>query len=636
MPASLDHLDAATPMGATLVGNGATFRVWAPNALAVYVYGDFNDHRIDDSSLLTPDTSGHWRGFIAGVREHDCYLYHVVGRGSTGPKRDPYAKELDNFPGECVVRNDAFPWHEVGYRTPAFADFVIYQLHVGTFHTPRLPAAGGTFLDVALKLPHLAALGVTALQLLPIQEFNTQFSQGYNGTDYFSPEMNFGVASAELAPYVDALNALLAALGLEPYAARDLDGEIAQLKALVALSHVHGIAVLFDVVYNHAGGDFGDESLYFFDRQPTEGGNGCSLYFTAVGHAGGLVFDYAKDEVRDFLIQNARYLLETYRIDGFRFDQVSVIDRDGAPHGWRFCRDLTSTLRWLRPDALLHAEYWPVNPTVVAPVWQGGAGFDTTLTDGLRIAIRDVVAAASHPDERPLPMTVLGASLWPSCFTDHWRFVQGPENHDIVLAGREPRIAKLGQPDDPRSWWARSRARVATGIALTAPGIPMLFMGQEFLEDKPWSDDLAHHPELLLYWAGLDRGDRQMLDHLRFTSELIALRKRLPALRGQGLHIVHAHDENRVLAFQRWVEGEGHDVLVVVHLGNAHRDGYRIGLPAGGRWREVFNSDVYENWVNPQPHGNGGAVDAEPWPLHGLAWSAPLTLPANGLLVFTR
>jgi 1,4-alpha-glucan branching enzyme len=93
---------------------------------------------------------------------------------------------------------------------------------------------------------------------------------------------------------------------------------------------------------------------------------------------------------------------------------------------------------------------------------------------------------------------------------------------------------------------------------------------------------------------------------------------------------------NRVLAFQRWVEGEGHDVLVVVHLGNAHRDGYRIGLPAGGRWLEVFNSDVYENWVNPQPHGNGGAVDAEPWPQHGLAWSAPLTLPANGLLVFTR
>lgn len=127
-----------------------------------------------------------------------------------------------------------------------------------------------------------------------------------------------------------------------------------------------------------------------------------------------------------------------------------------------------------------------------------------------------------------------------------------------------------------------------------------------------------------------------MLDHLRFTRELIRLRRRLPGLRSQGFRVVHAHDDNRVLAFHRWTVGEGHDVLVVVHLGNGHRLDYRIGFPGGGTWQEVFNSDVYEQWVNPQAAGNGGQVTADPFPLHGFGHSASLVLPANSLLVFSR
>ena len=433
---------------------------------------------------------------------------------------------------------------------------MIYQLHVGTFFTPNLPRKAGTFLDVARKIPHLADLGVTAIQLMPIQEFQTEFSLGYNGTDYFSPEMDFAVEDAELAPYVAEVNRLLDDKGLQRYALDDLRGEMNQLKALVDLCHLHGLAVVLDVVYNHAGGDFGDESLYFFDRQSTQGGHRNSLYFTDKGHAGGLVFDFGKPEVRDFLIQNAKFFLDEYRVDGFRYDQVSVIDHDGAPHGWRFCQDLTSTLRHHRPGALDKAEYWNVNPYVVkAP--PEGAGFDTTLTDGLRIAIRDVIGNASHAGRAPARHDGPGAQPVAGGLREHWRFVQGPENHDIVYRGREPRIARLGHFDDPRSWFGRSRARVATGISLTAPGIPMLFMGQEFLEDKQWSDNVEFHTDLLLHWAGLDHGDKQMLDHLRFTRELIELRWRYPGLRGQGFRVVHAHDENRVLAFHRWVEGVG-------------------------------------------------------------------------------
>ena len=144
------------------------------------------------------------------------------------------------------------------------------------------------------------------------------------------------------------------------------------------------------------------------------------------------------------------------------------------------------------------------------------------------------------------------------------------------------------------------------------------------------------HRDLLIYWAGIDKGDKQMLDHLRFARELIDLRRHTPALRGQGFRVVHVHDQNRVLAFQRWVEGEGHDVLVIAHLATFDRFGYRIGFPAGGEWREVFNSDVYENWVNPDVVGNGGRVVAEDEPLHGLGYSAALALPANSVLIFAR
>ncbi|MDP9132937.1 MAG: alpha-amylase family glycosyl hydrolase [Nitrospirota bacterium] len=635
MPASLDHVHPGTPMGANLIADGATFRVWAPHARSVYAVGDFNDRQRTDAGLLTRDEHGHWRGFIPGVKDRQRYMFYVIGT-TEGPKRDPYARELEApFPSECIIRTTDFPWHERGFVTPPFHEFVIYQLHVGTFFTPKLPHKGGTFLDVARKLPHLADLGVTALQLMPIQEFQTSFSLGYNGTDYFSPEMDFAVADADLEPYVEEVNGLLDAKGLRRYRAEDLRGEMNQLKALVDLAHLHGLAVLLDVVYNHAGGDFGDQSLYFFDRQSTAAGHHNSLYFTDKGHAGGLVFDFAKPEVRDFLIQNAGFFLDEYRVDGFRYDQVSVIDHDGGPQGWRFCQDLTSTLHAHRPKALNLAEYWSVNPYVVKTPPEG-AGFDTTLTDGMRIAVRGVIANASAPDERPLNMTGLAQSLWPEGFTEHWRFVQGPENHDLVYHGRELRIARLGDPEHPRSWFARSRARVATGLSLTAPGIPMLFMGQEFLEVKQWSDDFVSHRDLLLHWAGLDQGDKPMLDHVRFTRELLALRRHTPGLRGQGFRVVHTHDEHRVLAFHRWVEGAGHDVLVVVYLGNFTRVGYRIGFPGGGDWREVFNSDVYENWVHAHVSGNGGQVVADPQPLHGFDYSAAVVLPANSVMVFAR
>jgi len=647
MPASLENISAATPMGANLLNGGATFRTWAPNATAVSVRGDFNNFTDGDGASLVPDGNGHWRGFIAGVVDGQRYKFWITGPDGAGYKRDPYAREVQGTDWFCVVHDSAFPWHETGYATPRFPDFVIYQLHVGAFNAPDCPPLAGTFLDVMDKIPYLADLGITALQLLPIQEFPGSFSLGYNGTDYFAPESAFAVTDDRLPPYVARANQLLAAKGLAPYSANDLRGDIKQLKALVDVCHVYGLAVILDLVFNHAGGNFGTESLWFYDRQ--RGSNSSpplywnSLFFADRTWAGGDVFNFQSDSVRQFLIDNAKFYLDEYRVDGFRFDEVSVIDANGYGRGWDFCQALTGTLRAHRPSAIQHAEYWPVNSWVVKSVYDGGAGYDTTLTDGLRITLRNVLAAAATPNDDPLPMTALGNQLAAVYLHDLWRGVQGIENHDLVLqpkdsgdSSRVDRIARLADPSNARSWWARSRSRVATGLVLTAPGIPMLFMGQEFLEDKQWSDDVLDHPELLIYWAGLGAADPSMRDFLRFTRELIHLRWELPGLRGEGFRLTHVHDENRAMAFHRWLPGEGNDVIVVVSLANFNRYGYRIGFPTGGSWRETFNSDVYDNWVNPQVAGNGGAVFADNTPLHGFDYSAAITIPANGLLVFAR
>jgi 1,4-alpha-glucan branching enzyme len=646
MPASTAHITASTPMGATLVGSGATFRVWAPNATAVHVRGSFNGFNVQDNALLLKDDAGYWHGFIDGVTSGAHYKYWVTGEAGSGWKRDPYARELREPNWDCVVRQPDFPWHDTGYHTPAFHDFVIYQLHVGAFHAPRFPKTG-TFLDVADKIPYLADLGVTAIQLLPIQEFPGNFSLGYNGTDYFSPEMVYAVADADLGPYVERANALLSDKGLAPYRLEDLRGEMNQLKALVDLCHAYGLAVIFDLVFNHAGGDFGDQTLWFFDRQ-----RGVevpewwhSLYFSDKTWAGGVVFNFQSDPVRALLIDNARFLLDEYHVDGFRFDEVSVIDHNSYGRGWDFCQALTNTLRRHRPQALLHAEYWNVNPWIVKdPDDSNGAGFHTTMTDGPRIAIRELLAAASDPNSGALPMTRVADQLGLNYLRDRWRGVNSLENHDLVMQpkdhndhNRMPRIPKVADGSNSHSWYACSRARVATGLLLTMPGIPMLFMGQEFLEDKQWSDDVDGHPELRLFWAGLESADDPaMRDFLRFTRELIALRWRHPALRSEGYALVHVHDANRVLAFQRWVPGAGGDVVVVASLANETRHGYEIGFPKGGHWQEVFNSDVYQRWVNPNVAGNGGGVVANGPARHGLAQSAALTLPANDLLVFSQ
>jgi 1,4-alpha-glucan branching enzyme len=171
-------------------------------------------------------------------------------------------------------------------------------------------------------------------------------------------------------------------------------------------------------------------------------------------------------------------------------------------------------------------------------------------------------------------------------------------------------------------------------VLLTAPGIPQIFMGQEFLEDKQWN--CVPDSQNLIWWEGFEGADKAMADHWLCMADLIALRHSLEALRGDQVNPFYVFDNDRILAFQRWIEGVGGDVVVVVSLAEFTRYNYRLGMPGRGVWREVFNSDAYDHWPNPWVAGNAGAVTADGPAMHGLPSSAAIVVPANSVLVFTR
>jgi 1,4-alpha-glucan branching enzyme len=205
MTASQSHLSNETPMGATLVADGCAFRVWSPRALEVHVVGEFNGWQRSDASLLVKDEQGFWAGFIRGAVEGQAYKFWVRGpTGDEGFKRDPYARELQEANWNCVIRQPAaYPWHDQGFQRPTPEDLVIYQLHVGVYYAvddqgQDARHCGARFLNVLDRVEYLTLLGVNAVEPLPVVEFVTRFSEGYNGLDYFSPEFNYVVPDAEL------------------------------------------------------------------------------------------------------------------------------------------------------------------------------------------------------------------------------------------------------------------------------------------------------------------------------------------------------------------------------------------------------------------------------------------------------
>src|SRR5262245_61735853 len=260
------HITDQTPDGTNLVFDstgtplGVTVRVWGPNASAVFLNGIFSGVNSfvedQDQNLLLQKRGEYWTGFLAGAKPGDTYKFYVVGDDGGGFKRDPYARELTLTPpfprSDCIVRNpSSFHWHDDGFRPPPFNEMVIYQCHVGTFSrnaSNRL----STFLDVVEKTEYLAELGVNVIQPLPVTEFEATPGFGYDNCDYYSPEMGYQVADeTALKNYRETINRLLAQKGRGPVQLDDIRGGDAQLKTMVDLLHLYGMAVVCDVVYNH-------------------------------------------------------------------------------------------------------------------------------------------------------------------------------------------------------------------------------------------------------------------------------------------------------------------------------------------------------------------------------------------------
>ena len=652
---SQTNISPITPLGATVIREGGvTFRVWAPRATDVFLNGSFgtNTYLKDAASgRLTKDSAGFWAGFESDAKPGDEYTFYVVN-ATHGHKRDPYARQLSErgFPDSSAIVCDpeAYPWHDGAFQTPDFSNLVIYQLHIGTYAISR-PGFASNFLDVAGKIPYLEALGINLLQPLPVDEQEANPNMGYSGADIFSPDFPFVCTDPGLLPgYLVTVNGLLNSKGQPPLRLADIMPGPNQLKVLIDLCHLHGIAVALDVVYNHAGGfsvngALDDNCLYYMDRVKNVGNNNDSLYFTDQDRGtGGLSFALWNRPVTQYLLDNAYAYLSEYHVDGFRYDEISTLLSCNLGSGWDFCRELTENNRKVHPRILQNAEFWPGSqsniPSSQAPVVQatstGGAGFDVVQADALRNAVRNAVSAAANGQSANVSMTAIADALYPSGLDHAWRAVTCIENHDLVLNGRNPRIPALADGSNHRSWYARSRTRTAMSILFTAPGIPQLFMGQEFLEDKQW-DTLPGDTSHLLWWDGLEKGiDRAMVDHHRFTKDLIRLRWTYPALRGESVRFFLANDFDRVLGFHRWIEGSGQDVVVVASLAEQTRWGYPVGFPSGGFWKEVFNSDVYDHWVNPLVAGNAGGVTADGSGVQGFPASASVVIPANGVVVF--
>jgi 1,4-alpha-glucan branching enzyme len=640
---SLGQTSAFTSaFGATVVEEGTLFGVWAPTASEVWVATDrissknFTMWEPKTSHRLTPGADGTWGGVVPGVKDGDPYLFWMKGgTGSEGFKRDPYARELGGKPGSssghCIVRDPhSYRWHDAGWMVPPHDQFILYELHVGVWSAEdssgrdERPKRSGTFLDVVRRVEYLQGLGITAVLLLPIQAFPTEFSIGYNTSDRFAPEVSYQVHSVEaLQGYLAEVNRLLAKFSLPPIDIQALGSGVNQLKILIDLLHLHGVAVILNLNFTFGGTTDDGQSIYTFDEQ---GG-----YLTDQGWAGGRLFAVWNDTVRRFLIDSALFFLVEYHVDGIACDDFTPAQDDAHQ---RFYRELSAAVRQVRPEALQIAENWgsdgfrAVLPTgdTASPDSAVGWGFDRLLDDRFRGSIRSVVGAVRTGFAAAADLGSLRAALL--ALGDAGQRVVYLENHDLVYAGRDVRVPRLADAAYPMSWYGRSRAQVITGLLLTAAGTPMLFMGQERLEDKQWSDSGRLHPDLAVGWG--DAPESQVfLDCVR---QLVALRRRLGSLRTGRIDVFHVVNNNRVLAFHRWRDDGAERVAVVISFSESAFPDYTLGFPSPGRWVEAFNSSDFHdrptNRLSNQPFSALGGR------LHGQPCSASIAIPANSILVF--
>ena len=457
-------------MGSIPFPGGVTFRVWAPDATAAAV--SLGQPGGASSSVpLAAEAGGIWSADVEGVGVGQQYQYVLTTSPGLPPKVDPYARNVVDGGSEdanaaVVYDEQAFDWGTADWNSPGWTELVIYELHVGSFN--RQGGAGiGTFADVAAKLPYLQSLGISAIELLPVTEFEGTYGWGYN------PGVPFSVALGYGGP----------------------DG----LKTLVRAAHEAGIAVILDVVYNHFGPQ--DSILWDFDGEGPGWEGGIYFYGTRwpgdgrpqagpPGHSWGSRPDYGRLEVRQFIRDNAIAWLQDYRVDGLRFDAtayVRSIDGSGSadqaiPDGSLLLQEVNGDIDRAQPWKLTIAEDMRDDASITSPVSSGGSGFDSQWDSDFLWAVRQTVELTVDAQR---DMNLIAAQLQRRFGAAASTRVIFTESHDADGNG-STRVPTEIDPSQSDSWWSKKRSTLAAALVFTAPGIPMIFQGQEFLDQEPF------------------------------------------------------------------------------------------------------------------------------------------------------
>ncbi len=544
-------------MGANATETGVSFRVWAPNAQKVFVMGDFNDW--DRSTIpLLQEQNGYWSVEVPEATAGQQYKYVLKTKAGELIKNDPYARELTNSIGNSIIHNPAFDWEGEDFRIPDWNEMVIYELHVGTFNVKE-KGKPGDFYGVIERLDYLKALGVNAIEIMPVAEFPGGHSWGYNPAHPFAVESEYGGPTG--------------------------------LKALVKAAHAAGIAVILDVVYNHFGPT--DMDLWQFDGWQENGMGGIYFYndWRAKTPWGDTRPDYGRAEVRQYIRDNALMWLEDYHIDGLRMDMVPYIRNVNADENpANDLKDGYSLIQWINseihnrfPGRFTVAEDLHCLDFITAPVEHGGLGYSSQWDGGFVHPIRKAIIDM-HDEGRN--MNAVAASITHRYNNDAFQRVIYTESHDEVSNGQARVVQEIAGQDDVNTWYAKKRATLGVALMMTAPGIPMLFQGQTILANRWFDDQDPLDWNRFSEFKGITKLHRDLI-HLRLNK-----RGYTRGLSGQHVQILNVDNDRKLIAFHRWKDGGAGDTTVVV-MNFSHQaiDNYSLTFPEEGVWKIRFNSD---------------------------------------------
>jgi 1,4-alpha-glucan branching enzyme len=577
--------------------SGTTFRVWAPNATEVHLAGDFNGWSNWQAALVS-EGNGNWSFDVRNLGHGAKYQFVLRNGNNELWKNDPRAKALTNSVGDSLIVDASnYSWSGTPFNMPAWNDLIIYELHIGTFFdSPGGPV--GTFTSAIAKLDDLADLGINLIHVMPISEFAGDYSWGYNYGHPFSVESAYG----------------------------GVDG----FKSFIDQAHQRGIGVIVDVVYNHWGPT--DMDLWQFDGWSTGGWGGIYFYNDARAQTpwGDTRPDYGRNEVRSYIRDNVMQWLEEYQADGLRWDSTSFM-RNGP---WGDIPEAWSLMQWIN-DEINAAMGWKIsiaedmwnNNWITKTTGTGGAGFDSQWDAQF---IHPIRAALEAPDDNNRNMWAVRDAIAANYNGDAFQRVVYTESHDEVANGRS-RVPESIWPGNADSWYSKKRSTLGAAIALTSPGIPMLFQGQEFLEDGFFADT-----------DPVDWGKRTTYAGIRnLYRDLIQLRRNwfntTRGLRGQGTQVHHVNDNDKMIAYHRWdTGGAGDDVIVVCNFANRSWSNYRVGFPRTGTWKVRFNSDYagYDAFFGGFPTTDVVASSALPW--DGMPASADLSIGPYTVVIFSQ